>query len=359
MKLTKVMIFTALLVTVVFSNVAAQTLEIKDQGFGTAGGTVRTNSGSIDTSDVYTNRKGQTVHGDNASYFYQIPEKSKKLSLVFLHGNTQSGKCWSTTADGREGFQNIFLRAGYSVYLVDQPRRGQAGNSTQNASVASPADDQRNFNQFRFGLWPNFYKGVQFPADKEILDNFFFQMTPNIGSFDFDVINTAMSALFDKTGPAVFFTHSASGIIGWQTAMKNKNVRAIVAIEPGAFVVPESKAFKNPANSFTETTGMDTSPIPVSDEEFKKLCSIPIIIYFGDNIPSERSREPGEDFWRVKLTEAKRFADIVNSMGGNCAVVHLPEIGIKGNTHFIMSDLNNKEVASHIEKWLKAQGLDK
>ena len=33
--------------------------------------------------------------------------------------------------DGREGFQNIFLRKNFSVYLIDQPRIGEAGLSTE------------------------------------------------------------------------------------------------------------------------------------------------------------------------------------------------------------------------------------
>jgi len=37
----------------------------------------------------------------------------------------------------------------------------------------------------------------------------------------------------------------------------------------------------------------------------------------------------------------------------------LPEIGIKGNTHFPFSDLNNVQVADALSKWLKDKGLDK
>ena len=57
-------------------------------------------------------------------------EGARKLPLVFWHGAGQSAKTWETTPDGREGFQNLFLRRGFSVYLVDQPRRGRAGRST-------------------------------------------------------------------------------------------------------------------------------------------------------------------------------------------------------------------------------------
>ena len=40
-------------------------------------------------------------------------------------------------------------------------------------------------------------------------------------------------------------------------------------------------------------------------------------------------------------------------------VVSLPDIGIKGNTHFMMADLNNKDVANAMEKWMKENGLAK
>jgi pimeloyl-ACP methyl ester carboxylesterase len=51
----------------------------------------------------------------------------RKLPLVFLHGTGQFSKTWETTPDGREGFQTIFLRRRFPVYLIDQRRRGNAG----------------------------------------------------------------------------------------------------------------------------------------------------------------------------------------------------------------------------------------
>jgi len=38
--------------------------------------------------------------------------------------------------------------------------------------------------------------------------------------------------------------------------------------------------------------------------------------------------------------------------------VHLPEIGIRGNTHFLMSDLNNTQIANLMSDWLAKKGLD-
>jgi hypothetical protein len=39
-------------------------------------------------------------------------------------------------------------------------------------------------------------------------------------------------------------------------------------------------------------------------------------------------------------------------------VVHLPELGIRGNTHFAFSDLNNVEIAALMAEFLARNGLD-
>jgi hypothetical protein len=54
---------------------------------------------------------------------------------------------------------------------------------------------------------------------------------------------------------------------------------------------------------------------------------------------------------------ARLWAGVVNKHGGDATVISLPEIGITGNTHFIMSDLNNLEIADHLADWLAQKGL--
>jgi hypothetical protein len=39
-------------------------------------------------------------------------------------------------------------------------------------------------------------------------------------------------------------------------------------------------------------------------------------------------------------------------------LVELPKIGISGNTHFPMSDLNNVAIADHLSAFLRKKGLD-
>lgn len=168
---------------------------IKEQGSFMAGGTVVTSPGEYKDSEP-TNYDGETLHGDHAYVFYQKPMNAKKNSIVFLHGYGQSGKSWETTPDGRDGFQNIFLEKGYNTYIVDQPRRGRAGQSTVARNLTARPDDQLWYNNFRIGQWPNIYDNVSVPRDKESREQFFRQMTPDTGDFDQKVISDAMVKVF-------------------------------------------------------------------------------------------------------------------------------------------------------------------
>lgn len=93
-------------------------------------------------------------------------------------------------------------------------------------------------------------------------------------------------------------------------------------------------------------SGIDTlEGVPVPLDEFMTFTQIPIVMYYGDVIPEKSSEFPGPDHWRTRLYMARLWAEAVNRRGGDVTVVHLPEIGIRGNTHFPFSDLNNIELA--------------
>ncbi len=93
-------------------------LAIRKQGSFLIGGSVKTQPGTYDTRQPLK-ADGQTLHGDHAYVSYQIPVDARKNPLVFLHGAGQSAKTWESTPDGREGFSTIFLRRGFSIYLID------------------------------------------------------------------------------------------------------------------------------------------------------------------------------------------------------------------------------------------------
>lgn len=328
-------------------------LIIQEQGSFAVGGTVVSAPGSFDPRKPLE-PAGQTYRGDHVYAFYQIPLNPRKYPIVMWHGAGQFSKTWETTADGREGFQTIFLRRNFSIYLIDQPRRGDAGRTMVEMTIKPTPDEQLWFNQFRIGLWPNYFDGVQFDRRPETLNQFFRSMTPNTGPFDMNVVSDGVAALFNKIGPGILFTHSQGGGPGWLTAIKAQNVKAIVAFEPGSsFVFPEGEVPVPIPSAFDTVQG---AAVPMS--QFRALTKIPILVIYGDNIPDHSVDLPAQDSWRARLEMARLWRDTVNKHGGDVTLVHLPEIGIRGNTHFAFSDLNNVEIADQVSKFLADKKLD-
>jgi hypothetical protein len=104
--------------------------------------------------------------------------------------------------------------------------------------------------------------------------------------------------------------------------------------------------------------GRALSAITVPESVFMLLTKIPIVIYYGDNIPDKPSANPGQEQWRIFLEMARRWRDVVNRRAGDVALVHLPKVGVRGNTHFAMSDMNNLQIAHQLSTFLSEKKLD-
>ena len=325
----------------------SSTLNIKKQGMFSAGGTVLTSEGTFDVSDYYNSRAGSTLHVDHANVLYQIPENDKKLPMVFLHGYGQSRMGWMTTPDGREGWSDIFLKKGYSVFLVDQPRRGEAGQTSVNGTISNEPSDQTWYTQFRIGTYINnsftFNENSQFPQGSENLDQFFRQMTPDTAmdsvagdqNIDITVVAKAIAAVIDKVytmtnKKSILFTHSQGGMPGWETARYTDNIASIIAIEPG----------------LGPTVGSDQYNTLVQKK-------IPIAFYYGDYIGENFTDVPAAAMWTMMRQTAYTFSENYNEDGVKCTVYDLPNEGIYGNDHMMFQDLNNDVIADHIEKWIE------
>lgn len=322
-------------------------LIIAKQGMFSAGGIVLKSEGVFYSEDQFEETgAGQTSHADHANVFYQIPAEETGLPIVFLHGYGQSRMGWMTTPDGREGWSNLFLRKGHSVYLIDQPRRGEAGQTSVSGIISEKTLDQRWYVNFRMGRWENdkavLNKNSQFPDDEYSIDQFFRQMTPDTGmksdrGFDFnkEVVAKALAATIDevykRTGKkSILISHSQGGSPGWLAPVYTKNIKAIVAIEPGG-------------------------PAAENSIEYKELLAqkIPIAFYFGDYIENGDPKILSTPIWQERLEKCKNFVKNYNDEGGNSVLFELPKEGIFGNDHFIFQNLNNDIVADHVEKWIK------
>jgi len=338
---------------------------IVEQGSFFVGGTEVTAPGKFDPTVRNTSDEGQSFPIDHLYVQYEIPQHARRFALVMIHGANATGSLWESTPDGREGYQTIFLRRGFAVYVVDFPRRGKAGFPSFNGTLGALLDKQvipnrtnRNSDQGAFigvRLGPEFleyFPNSQFP--KAGLDQFFKKLIPGVMD-DENVIVDALAALLERIGPAILVSHSQSGRFAYLTAIKSPNVKGIVDYEGANQPFPVGQA-PAPLPAFDGFLVGPGAPVPL--EDFLKLTKIPIQIVVGDNIPSSPQPIPQLETPRIRLIFKKLFVETVNRYGGDASVLRLPDVGIYGNTHAPFLDLNNLEVADLMSAFLHEKGFD-
>ena len=284
-------------------------------------------------------------------------ERARRLPLVMWHGIGQFSKTWETTPDGREGYQTIFLRRGFGVYLVDQPRRGRAGRSTVDGTITATPDDQKWFGMFRLARGPTSSPACSSRGTPPPSSSSSARRCPDAGPFDPKVLATApaVSALFDKIGPGVLVTHSQGGGIGWRAAMGNPRtpcdrlVRARQRLRvPGRRAAAPDVRVPGPAGGSRRAPDGVHGADPHPDRRLLRR----------QHPVRAPPRHPGQDNCASGLAMARLWAEAVNSRkGGDVTLVHLPEVGFRGNTHFPFSDLNNAEIADLMSDWLRKKGF--
>ncbi|UOO82902.1 alpha/beta fold hydrolase [Uruburuella testudinis] len=342
-----------------------QAIHLAKQGSFTVGGRYVTHPGTF-SPDHFISPQGQRAYGDFAYVSYQTPVNAKPYPLIFQHGGAQSKRTWESTVDGRDGFNTLFLKQGYSVYLLDQPRSGEANLSTQAVTPDTPwaanpmYGDKTLYLLSRIGHYNAQGEAVanaQFPSGEAHYQAFQQSWTIGSGPLDNDLNADVLAQLVEQTGGAVLVTHSMGGTIGWRTALRSDNVKAIIAYEPGGtpFIFPDSEM---PAVTQARFAALSATALGVPMAEFLKLTRMPIVLYYGDYI-KVGSEHVGEDKWGTELEMAKQFVAAINRHGGDATLVHLPDIGISGNSHFLMGEKNNRQLVALAAAWLKEKGLDR
>lgn len=342
-------------------------LVIAEQGSFFVGGRTVKAAGEFDPGRFFVpfQSEGQTFTIEHMYVQYQIPPGARRLPLVMVHGGCETGKSWDTTADGREGFQTLFLRRGFAVYVTDYPGRGRSGIPSFSGPLGNLAGTQiipdftvkfgheLAFLANRMGPRPfEFYPNSQFP--KTALDQFLRHVVAGIAD-DAGVISDAIAALLERIGPAILVTHSQGGLMGWLAAVKSDKVKAIVAYEPFVSCFPEGDVPALPPLSDGSTAPVAEA---ISAADFAKLSRIPIQIVWGDNIPKEPFPAPATDIWRLSAMASREFVVRINRAGAQASILDLPSDGIAGNTHFVFSDLNNLQIADLLSQFLHTNGLD-
>ena len=264
---------------------------------------------------------------------YALPQNRKgKVPLLMWHGGGFTGVTYESTPDGHEGWLNLFVRKGWDVYVSDAVERGRAGWAMPEIFEGEPVFLTVNipWTAWRFGdpgTWDpdpakrRPYPGLQFPL--EAYDKLLKQMVPRWTTTNKPIM-AAYNQLVDKVCPCVLLVHSQSGTFGYEAALANPDkVKALVIVE---------------------------GTIRGNAQTAARLKNVPILVLYGDNV------DKSPMFSGQRKTNME-MAELAKAAGGSIEIVNLPEVGLKGNTHFMMMAKNNGEIADVIQKWLVGKGL--
>lgn len=316
----------------------------------------------------------QTQIIEQAPVHYLIPTEEKrsgKLPVIMVPGMGLTSYLYLATPDGRDGWAQIFAKAGHPVYVFDEPNNAIAGFPVGGFDAVKQGQaDIADLPRFmlwsnetpwrRWGIGPE--RNVPFDDTRypvEHIEQLYASITPVYqggvpsastepvpaaggrggrfrrgmtlpegglarrggaarggmagGRFGAGVKAEALVELLEKTGPAILVVHSASGSTGLEaTRMRPDLVKAIVAVE---------------------IVGSPTD----ADDIRKNFTDKQFIGVFGDHFDVRPMAGRHE--------ACETTARLINEAGGQAEVIWLPKLGIRGNTHLLMQDNNNDVIA--------------
>jgi pimeloyl-ACP methyl ester carboxylesterase len=275
---------------------------------------------------------------------YMVPQGGDgNVPVVMVHGAALTGKSWETTPDGRMGWDEYFVRKGHPVYVPDQVGRGRSGfnqalfNNVR-AGIAPagslPAllrfSDEVVWPNFRFGSKPGApFPDSQFPV--AAVDELAKQGVPDVSYGGLPTPNPTFKALSDlasQLNGAVLMGHSQSGRFPLEAALLNSTApRGLVLVEPGVF------------------------PNRYTDEQVKTLATVPVLVVFGDHrdTPTGISTRPS---WQLSFDSCQELIGRLKAAGGDAQMLNPTDRGIRGNSHMMMQDKNNLQIADLILQWI-------
>jgi pimeloyl-ACP methyl ester carboxylesterase len=297
-----------------------------DATSGTPGGFLFPNPDDIQVNQMYVQ--------------FQVPEgDAQHVPIVLLHGCCLTGKTWETTPDGRMGWGEYFVRNNRAVYIPDQSSRARSGFDATTINEVrlgtQPPSALPNififgrngaWQLFRFGpAYPAVFSDEQFPV--EAIDEFGKQVIPDLNS-TLPTPNPTyanLAALAVKLNGAILVGHSESGFFPEEAALTNPaGVAGLISIEGGC------------------TTTL-------SAQQITTLAKIPTLVIFGDHLGDVPSVSA---FWLGIFQGCQQFVAQINAAGGDATMLHLPDVGLLGNSHMLMQDKNNLHVAGLILQWI-------
>lgn len=287
--------------------------------------------------DVSAPAENGSVQVSNQMFVgFQLPaERNHPYPLILVHGGGGQSTDWFSTPDGRDGWRDYFVAAGFDTYWIDRPGFGRSPTNTQYGEAGASANSQIITFLANAKNWPGDAANHTDPTILAWLASS--PPSPYAGNA---IAAEALSELLEKVGPAILVTHSAGAVTGWWALDLNPAmVAGVIAIEPGA------------SNVTSMSEGLTFEP-PLADdfapEKDAENCELQ-----PKARPSKLPNYVGKPIHLVGSElgliaglpcAVKAFAQA----GVTAKYTYMPDLGFKGNGHFMMAETNNGELAQVI-----------
>lgn len=294
---------------------------------------------------------GGTVMRAPMYVHWEAPETVEHpYPVILVHGGGGQGADYLGTADGKPGWIDTFVAAGFLTYVVDRPGHGR---SWFHPDVVGPAGGMFPYQAAQGLFAPGIPGHTQAVWTGEPGDPGTDQLVSGMGFVhaDYAEVNRMdadrLAKLLDRTGPAIILTHSAGAPAGWLVCeLRHDLVKAHVALEP---IGPAFGGFPGLGEL---TWGLSAQkphfePEPATPEELKAnpsafrqtgLAGIPTAVIVAEASPFTAFEESVSDF--------------VNALGGSSEFINIADHGVHGNGHGMMLEANAAEAAGPIIEWI-------
>lgn len=279
---------------------------------------------------------------------FQLPANRRHpWPLVLIHGGGAQSTDWMGTPDGRDGWLDYFLAAGFDVYFVDRPGHGRSPNARTYGELGIPATTEFIANGFT--LQSRQYPGGGALGTKELLQHTASsEPGPTVTN---TVLKENLAELLDRIGPAIIVTHSNGGPSGWLSmAARPDLVKGVLAIEPVMGITGPLA----PLITFKPALAAGEA-IPTVELAAEGAGLSPCRLQPQNNVHTVPAYA-GKKVLFVVSPLSTQFTSTVHcsvhtlkQLGADAKLARLKEdFGIQGNGHFMNEELNNGEIAKRV-----------
>jgi pimeloyl-ACP methyl ester carboxylesterase len=325
----------------------AGAISLRDQGFFYTG--VRTKQVETVARGGGAPTKGTAIDGQMYVGFQLVARKQHPYPLVLVHGGGGQATDWMGTPDGRDGWLDYFLAAGFDVYYVDRPAHGRSPNSRSYGEQLG-AQPTTEFIANTFTVQSRQYPGGGAANSKEVAAHTASSEPGPTASNA--VLKENLGELLDRIGPAIVVTHSAGGPSGWLAMEARPNlVKGVLAIEPAMGITENLAPLITFSPALAAGERIQTEELP-SEGPGLNACRLQP----KDKVHTVPAYKGKKVLFVVSPLSQPMFTGnvhcsvhILNQLGADAKLARLKEdFRIEGNGHFMNEELNNGEIAKKV-----------